>query len=196
MKTLEDLLRATGERRLIDLCSGGGSVIAGIRQALEERMKRRLELTLTDRFPDLGAFERQAACTEGRVNFVADSVDATEVPVALEGLRTLLTSFHHFRDDQARGILCDAQRRGRPIAIFEFTERSWASVLRTALAGPLNVWLHTAAMRPVSAARLFWTYLVPLTPMLYTWDAVVSHLRSRTAEELLDLAASDKNQGR
>ena len=41
------------------------------------------------------------------------------VPESLNGFRTLFSSFHHFRPEQARAILANAMEKKQAIAVFE-----------------------------------------------------------------------------
>jgi hypothetical protein len=101
----------------------------------------------------------------------------------LQGFRTLFTCFHHFRPDTAREILADAVRQRHGIGVFEATERRLSAILGMLLT-PLVVLLVTPAIRPFRWSRLFWTYLVPLVPLIVLFDGIVSCLRTYTPEEL------------
>ncbi|MBK8409399.1 MAG: hypothetical protein IPL19_15615 [Sandaracinaceae bacterium] len=57
---LEKLLDATGETRLVDLCSGGGGPAATMADELAKR-GRAVTVTLTDLYPNVAAFEHVAA---------------------------------------------------------------------------------------------------------------------------------------
>ena len=122
------------------------------------------------------------------IRFYAGSVDATRVPVTLPGVRTLFSGFHHFAPKAARAVLEDAVRTRQPIAVFEASHRSVAALFAITFS-PLFVLLVTPAIRPFRISRLFWTYLVPLIPLLVLFDGVISSLRIYTPTELLELTA-------
>src|SRR5207248_937506 len=107
-------MAATGEHRLIDLCTGGGGPAWTIASLLGEGAGRPVEVTLTDLYPNGERLARLVAHSGGRARYATESVDATRVPPALSGFRLLCNGFHHFRPDDARAILHDAveQRRG------------------------------------------------------------------------------------
>ena len=184
---LAALMRETQQDRLLDLCSGSAGPVVTLLPALSAAAGRPIEVTLSDRFPNLDAFRRHARASAGQVRFHTDPLDATAVPTELPGVRTIFTAFHHFRPPLARAILADAARSGRPLAIFEFTERTWANALKSVLLGPFLVWADTVSMRPLVGWRWFWTYLLPAIPLVYAWDALVSHLRTYSPEELREL---------
>jgi hypothetical protein len=143
---------------------------------------------LTDRFPNRPALARVQATSGGAVTFAKGPVDATEVPAELDDFRTLFSSFHHFRPEEARRILADAVRQRQGIAVFEATQRSVPALLGMLLT-PLVVLLVTPFIRPFRLSRLFWTYLPPIVPLVVLFDGVVSCLRTYTPAELRALVA-------
>src|SRR5262245_43197230 len=181
---LNDLLARTGQHRIVDLAAGAGGPLVSIRSALEGAGGAPIEVLLTDRFPNLEAFRRAAEHTGGAISFSSEPVDALAVARELTGVRTLFNAFHHFRPDGARGILRDAALQGQPIAIFESTERSALAVLTLMFFSPLQVLLVTPSIRPLRASQVVFTYLLPVLPLIITWDAVISCLRSYSPEEL------------
>jgi len=186
---LRELLRTTSSDAVVDLCSGGSGPIERVRQALADEGLE-VRFTLTDRYPNLHAFERVAAASNGGITFVADSVDATAVPHTLRGVRTLFNAFHHFAPDDAVAVLRDAARAGQPIGVFEMIqERSAQSLVPMVVLTPLLVLFATPFIRPFQWRRLLWTYLLPAVPLTCWWDGVVSQLRAYTVPELERLAS-------
>jgi len=183
---LRRLLSESGASRILDLCSGAGGAWPTLSQEVTGPSGAPVPICLTDAYPNLDAFARVNAVTEGQVAFRRQPVDAADVPAELLGLRTLFTSFHHFRPDAARALLEDAVRRRQPIAVFEATQRSPAAILAT-LFSPLTVLLATPFIRPFRWSRLFWTYLLPLIPLLVLFDGLVSCLRTYTPAEMTEM---------
>jgi hypothetical protein len=179
-------LRATGQRHIVDLCSGAGGPVPELQRALaKDGVETRF--TLTDRFPHRAAFQNGRPAAGGAITYLAEPVDATAVPSRLRGFRTLFNAFHHFAPDDAGAILRSAAQQGQPIGIFELPQRTVASLLFVLLTTPLLVLILTPLIQPFSWRRLFWTYLVPVVPLLCWWDAVVSHCRAYTPTELKEL---------
>ena len=185
---LETLSEETGTTSVIDLCSGGAGPIPAIDADLRERNVQ-LQFTLTDKFPNLAAFQQAAKNADGAIRFEANSVDVAHVPKSLMGIRTIFNGLHHFRPNEVQAILRDAVDAGQPIATFELVERRLVSILPLVLL-PIIVFVVTPAIRPRTFSRFFWTYLVPVVPLVTWWDGVVSHLRSYTPAELEAMAAS------
>jgi hypothetical protein len=116
------------------------------------------------------------------------------VPAELTGFRTMFTCMHHFQPDKAQAILRDAWLKGRGIAVFEFTERS-AAGLAQMLLSPLSALVLTPFVRPFRWSRLALTYLAPVVPALFTFDGVVSQLRTYTPDELRAMTESMQRPG-
>lgn len=186
---LERLLRETGERRIVDLCSGGGGPAAVMADELAGRGLE-VEVVLTDLYPNAEAFRHAAAQAggRGRVSGRAEAVDATRVPAELQGVRTIFNAFHHFPPDLARRVLADAVRAGQPIAVFEVVSRELPMLLGL-LMSPLTVTLSLPLWRPFRWTWLLWTWLIPVMQPFVLWDGIVSWLRIYSEEELRELIA-------
>lgn len=181
---LADVIREQGADRVVDLCSGAGGPWPRLRGQLE-REGVRIDLTLTDRYPNRSAAEATLELDGSRTRYAPESVDATAVPSALRGVRTLFTSFHHFRPDAARAILAGAQSSGEAICVFEFTERRRLPIALTLALAPLGVWVSVLKGRPIDPIRAALA-LLP-APVAVTWDGIVSNLRTYLPEELREL---------
>jgi hypothetical protein len=185
LSPLQDALQRSGATRVLDLCSGGGGPVLALYEALLSERTPVL-LTLTDQYPNLGAFRRLSAQHPEGISYISHSVNATKVPRNLPGLRTLFNAFHHFAPESARAVLACAVEARQPIAIFEIPERRLSTILPLFLT-PLFVAIATPLIRPFLWRRLFWTYIIPAVPFLCCWDGLVSQCRAYTLPELLDL---------
>jgi len=183
------LLDRAGTDRIVDLCSGSTGPLLRFRQTLEKERGRPVYLLLTDRFPNVSAFASARAASDGRVDFRADSIDATSVPDELEGARTMFLAFHHFRPEAARRILENAAEKRQAIGVFDVTERSVKALLATPLF-PVVALVVTPFVRPFRLERLFWTYVLPVVPLGVFWDGLVSCLRTYTVAELEEMTGS------
>jgi hypothetical protein len=172
--------------RVVDLCSGGGGPVLALYEELLANGVA-VRFTLTDKYPNLGAFQRLAQLHPSGIACVPDSVDAAKVPPELTGFRTMFNSFHHFNPRAGRDVLQCAVDAGQPIGIFEIPERSAATIIPL-LFTPLFVAVATPFIRPFEWRRLLWTYVLPLVPITCWWDGLVSQLRAYTVSELNELA--------
>jgi hypothetical protein len=179
-----DALDQSGCDRMIDLCSGAGGPVVDIVDALRAD-GREVDLILSDIAPNRVALGSLAA---RGVKVHGSPVDAAAVPRELTGLRTIFNAFHHFDDALALRVLEDAVEARQPIAIFELSERSMATVVFSTFI-PLLVWLVMPFVRPMRLSWLVFTYLIPILPLSIAWDGFVSHLRTRSPAELRALVA-------
>jgi hypothetical protein len=182
-------LRQSGAQRIVDLCAGGGGPWQRLRAALAAQGATP-EIVLTDKFPNAPAAALLSdGGTNGRLTYHPHGVDALNVPRELSGLRTMFSAFHHFAPDAARALLADAQRSDAPIAVFETTQRSVLSLLLIA-GSPLFVFFAMPFVRPFRWRNLFFTYVLPVLPLMVLWDGIVSCLRCYTPDELRAMVAA------
>jgi len=179
---LQHALDATGSRSIVDLCSGSGGPWRDLSKKLRGD-KPGYSILLTDKFPNLAAFENAKAASANGIDFHRGSVDATKVPVDLDGFRTMFSSFHHFPPAQARAILQNAVDARQGIGIFEVTSRS-ASTVGMMFLWFLTPFVFTPTIRPFRWSRLFYTYVLPIIPLVLLFDGLVSCLRTYEPGEL------------
>ena len=185
LSILADALQRTATRQVLDLCSGAGGPWLWLHPVLAERGVK-VSVHLTDKYPNVDAIGQSSRLTDQAVRYHPQSVDATRVPDELAGFRTMFSAFHHFRPEQARTVLADAVRKREGIAVFEGTQRSVLAMLLMLLV-PLMVLLMTPFIRPFRWSRLFWTYLIPVVPLVSLFDGWVSCMRTYSVNELREL---------
>ncbi len=176
-------LKRSGSTQVLDLCSGGGGAWTNLRGTLDAGGSESPKICLSDKFPNAAAFEKAKARSKSVIDFVAEPVDATDIPAKLDGFRSFFTAFHHFSPKQARAILADAVAHNRGIAIFEAPGRSILAVLFAFLMPIVSVGL-APFIRPLTWSRLFWTYVIPVVPFVLCFDGIVSCLRVYSRREL------------
>ncbi len=189
---LVSALRHTAANQIVDLCSGGG----GPWVRLQEEFKRQqipVEVCLTDLYVNTEALQR-IETTDNGIRFHPHPVNAMQMPDELNGFRTLFSSFHHFKPEQAQAILRDAVNSRRGIGIFEATKRHPAALLAILLT-PLLVWIVTPRIRPFRWSRLLWTYLIPVVPFVVLFDGIVSCLRTYSPAELAEFTKEFAESG-
>jgi hypothetical protein len=182
---LQRALVAAGSRSIIDICSGSGGPWLDLSQTLRGGTPA-YSILLTDKFPNLVAFENMKTASANGIDFHRSSVDAIKVPLELDGFRTMFSSFHHFPPAQARAILQNAVDAKQGIGIFEVTSRTVSAI------GMMFLWfltpfLFTPSIRPFRWSRLLYTYVLPIIPLVLLFDGVVSCLRTYQTRELDEL---------
>jgi hypothetical protein len=170
---------------ILDLGSGAGGPWPSLWKMLKKD-EFALAILLSDKFPNIAAFEHLKTLTGGGISFYPESVDTLQIPPELNGFRTFFGAFHHFRPDEAKAILQSAVDSGSGIGLFEITGRNPMSLLL--MAGlPMTAFLCSPFIKPFRISRLFWTYLVPALPVIGFFDGITSCLRTYSQKEMTAL---------
>lgn len=185
---LNEILKQTGEAKIVDLCSGGGGYSEQVYYELNKITPGDISLTLTDKFPNIEAYEHLQNKTNGKIAFDTRSVDAANVPADLKGIRTMFSAIHHFQPEQVSAILKNAVESNAPIAIFDGGDKSIFGILGILIIHPIAFLLFTPFFKPFKFSRLLFTYIIPLIPLYTIWDGCVSILRLYQPKELLKIA--------
>jgi hypothetical protein len=188
---LSDAIQHSGAERVVDLCSGGGGPWLWLYKLLRMQGGRAVEICLTDKYPNTEAFENVRRHTHGQVTGYEEAADAANLPAGLSGFRTMFSSFHHFKPADATAILQNAVDNRQGIGIFEAARRHPLTISSTVLM-PIAGVVTAPFMRPVRISRLFWTWIVPVIPVVLFFDGVISCLRAYSQEELRVLVSQVK----
>ena len=181
---LRRALEVTQSSSIVDLCSGSGGPWLDLSQKLRGDIAYRI--CLTDKFPNLPTFENLKADSTNGINVHRNSVDATNVPSDLAGFRTLFSAFHHFPPAQARAILQSAVDARQGISVFEITSRT-PSAIGIMFLWFLTPFVFTPFTRPFRWSRFWFTYVLPIIPLVLLFDGLVSCLRTYRTLELREL---------
>lgn len=169
--------------RIIDCCSGSSGPIGGI---LREHP---LRVTVTDRYPNLQAWQNLQSQFPGWVEYETSSVDARCLPPDFQGVWSFFNSFHHFTPSDGRKVLAEAVFRRQPIAIFEALQRRWPRLLSVFL-------MPILSLSSILWARPFrWRRLHPMVPFLLAFDGCMSCFRVYTEEELREMTREVDPEG-
>jgi hypothetical protein len=185
---LEQAISESGARRVVDLCSGGGGPWLWLYRQVGSRGKCPLEIILTDKYPNAGAFEYARGASGGAIRYAAKPVEAAHIPAELTGFRTIFSSFHHFSPPQIVGMLQDAADQRQGFGAFEGAARRTWTIMGIFVV-PLAVLATTPFIRPFRASRLLWTYLPPVIPLVLFIDGLLSCLRAYLPSEMNGMCA-------
>lgn len=183
-------LANTGQRHITDLCSGAGGAIEQVYNNLQKAGAKEVTITVTDKFPNIEAYQLLAVKTSGNVVGESNSVDAAKVPASLNGLRTMFSAFHHFNKQQSIAILQNAVDAKQGIAIFDGGDKNMLFMLAILVLQPISFILFTPFIKPYSWYRLLFTYLIPIIPFCTVWDGLISTLRLHSPATMLAFTKS------
>ncbi|MFW7380197.1 MAG: hypothetical protein ACOH5I_15395 [Oligoflexus sp.] len=190
--SLSELLKETDQKKILDLCSGSGGPMLD----LYSKLKKidgfdDLELKLSDLYPNKAEAKKISKLGDQRLTYLLEPVDATTPNEKHEGVRTMISSFHHMPVSVAKSILQSASDSRQPIFIYEMTDNSLPHAAHwiTLPIGALMVLLFTPFVRPLSLTQIIFTYIVPILPLVIAWDAAVSNVRTYSPADLEELLA-------
>ncbi len=192
MPIIEKGVESIGNNTIIDIASGGGGGIIKIAEHLKNSIPH-VKIILSDYYPNIAAFKRAKAKQSDVFDYIEYSVNAMNVPPALQGFRTQFLSFHHFRPKEAKAIIQNAVDNRQAIGIFEVQQRNFKNFIQR-LFSPIAVLLMTPFIKPFKFDRIFFTYLIPIIPLFILWDGIISVLRTYTETELKRMILEVKNQ--
>lgn len=183
---LRDALAASGTTHVLDLCSGAGGPWIQLAHHFHGRLRFPITVCLTDKHPNPDAFARASLYSASHIFSHPRPVLATHVPAGLKGFRTIFSSAHHLAADELRKVIAGALEARTGIAVFEACQREWRAML-SVLCVPLLGLLATPWIRPFRWSRLFWTYLIPVVPLVLLFDGWLSCLRSYSRADYHEL---------
>ena len=187
-------IEQSGSRHVVDLCSGGGGAIPVVQKNLQTYSGKLIPFTLTDLYPDTELGKQVLQQSGNKLSYYPHPVNAADVPVTLQGFRTMFSAFHHFDDSTAKRVLQNAVETGEGVAIFDGDRSLWFLFL-ILFFQPLAFLLFTPFIKPFSIRRLMFTYLLPVVPFCTLWDGIVSALRLYTRADMLRLSYEADKSG-
>lgn len=176
---VKKVLEITGDKRVVDLCSGASGPWSSLVSELEDT-----EVVLSDLYPNQSQVDAINSQSNSSLSYHPESVDALNVPEELTGLRTMFTGFHNFKDEDQERIIKDTQEKGESIAIFEFNERTLLNAIIYPFVSLFGVFFVTLFVRPFKWSRILLTYIIPVVPMMSIWDGYISNLRTYSPKQL------------
>lgn len=180
---IDEVLTKTKTHAIVDCCSGSAGPILKLREYLDRVGKKSVPITLTDKYPNLETFKTLENQYPNAIIGYKNSVDASQFPVQLKGMRTFFSSFHHFSPKNAVKILQDAVNNQSPIGIFECTQRHPVDFMRM-LFSPIFMLFVVPLAKRLTWKKFLLTYILPITPFTNMWDYFVSNLRTYSPKEL------------
>lgn len=181
---------------ILDLGSGSGEPAALLIEEMNRQGLAAPRFVLSDLLPNLPEMSKTASFHPHNLKIVTEPVDAAKIPRQFnQPLRTIINTFHHFPPPLACKILADAISRQSAIFIMESFPRNlhncWAllpNVFR-------SYWQNPCRTEQDRFLKAFFSYVIPLVGICFTWDSLISIARIYNEEELRKMA-SDAGGGR
>ncbi|MDF1821545.1 MAG: hypothetical protein P1U64_08230 [Alcanivoracaceae bacterium] len=169
---------------VLDLCSGSGEPAAAMLEALKDSGGKLPRFMVSDLFPVVHHMAQAASKHPDHIEVISSPLDATDVPaVYAHGGRMVVSAFHHFPPALARRILEDSAKKGKPIFIMEPMTRKGRGALHMGVYFVAANFLNPFLSKQDRLLKALFTYLIPLIPLMATWDGLVSIVRMYTRED-------------
>jgi len=192
------MVSASHTQKILDLCSGSGGPMVATAEVLRTDFGfADLQLTLSDYFPNTEALVNISSQNRSWIRYESSSVNASDVRIPHDGVRTMICSLHHMRPEKAKEILQHAAEKRRPFFAFEISDNSLPALMWW-LPFPMTIvmtLLLTPWVRPLTFQQIFFTYVIPILPVLIAWDGMVSNARTYTESDLKFLTQSMSLEG-
>ena len=186
-------VKSTSNNRVIDLCSGSFGPWLHLKKQIEQENNKEIEVVFTDKYPSPKLAEKLKNLKG--FTYSSESVDAKDVPNSLNGTRTIFNGLHHFPPQDAQKIIENSIQHKQPIIVFEILQRSWNDIIIVSIFTPFYILLFMPFFMKISLKNIFFTYILPIFPLMFTWETIISNLRCYKEEELIKmLQESDKEQ--
>lgn len=180
---IHEVLSKTNTKTIVDCCSGSAGPIRHLRNYLNKTGNDSVTITLTDKFPHLKSYEELEKQYPQQISSHKQSLDASQLPASFAGMRTFFSSFHHFKPEFAVKLLQDAVNNNVPIGVFESVERRPIDFIR-AITSLVWVPILLPFSRRMTKWKFLFTYIIPLIPLSFAFDYIMSNLRAYSVEEM------------
>lgn len=200
-KLIIDIKEKFAFNQIVDLGSGSGGPMPDVVEIINKnRDSDEIKLILSDYYPNPELVEKINSKKLSYLSYLDNSLDAKNLEKAPQGLKTMIASFHHMNPATAKEILLSAQRNEQGIIIYEIAKNNIPVLLWWILL-PLSLvilFVMTLFMTPfvkgLSIKQLFFTYIIPIIPIVYAWDGQASIMRTYTFDDIRSLLGKQENK--
>lgn len=182
---IKSMIQKSGQRKLRDYCSGGSGYLLSLLRYLRKNCIADAKVELTDKYPNLGSFERIARRSGGDVSYMASPVDILNPPSSDHSeIRVMFSAMHHFAPKELEVIINRAKKDNRAIGFFDYC--NWDPIRAIPLLILLipHIFIIMPFTSPFSWGKIFWTYIIPAIPLALLIDACISRWNGYSACEL------------
>ncbi|MBF0450374.1 MAG: hypothetical protein HQK75_06710 [Candidatus Magnetomorum sp.] len=184
----KDFCQRTHNYSFIDLCSGTAEPLRALVEGMQQQEStiEQIHFTASDLFPKVHAMKRVVNEYPDSISMIDEPIDATHVPEKHDRPgRTIINAFHHFSTDMATKIIQDSVEKRRAIFILEAFPRKPECFLAFFPMLTLSFIALPFITQKNRLTKLFFSFFIPLIPIIGTFDGIVSLFRIHDKDELL-----------
>lgn len=186
-------IKKTSKQKYMELCSGAGDVLILIDTQLDKKELGAIKFILSDILPMPEFYNRINKLHSNNFEYLMDSVDLNNNLINYKYPKIFINSFHHFSKEQAKKIIEMNLKNGNEIIILEYVRKTFLGVIAMFF-GSVVVFLTLPFI--VNARHLlfmsFFTYVLPVFPIMFLWDGIVSCLHVFSEKEIIQFASELK----
>jgi len=146
---------------------------------------KHLKLIPCDLYPETESWQELQTQYPDQVDFIPEPVDfLKDRDWPEKSLLVLVAAFHHIPLDQRDRFIETIGNSGKPIVVFEPIRKTPISIFLSFFSViPIMLTPLLLLFRPGWFRRILWTWIVPVMPLMFWWDGVVSCLRQWNPDE-------------
>lgn len=168
---------------VLDIGSGGGEHIESILTAAQVHDTKLPKLILSDLFPQATRYQKlQQKFGEQSTAYISTPLDMNAVDQEYDALM-ICSALHHFKPEQIEQLFKDVASNRKSITILEISERTIPAFVNS-MFGPFILCPLAAIFSPNPKWQKILLTIIPIIPLMFMWDSIVSSLRSYTNHEI------------
>jgi hypothetical protein len=101
----------------------------------------------------------------------------------------VINGLHRLSPEQAEQLIREVTGAGQPLVVVEGNNDNWWQAVGVLLFAPLSALVSAPFVRPFRAARLLFTYVIPILPLIIAFDGAAALFRLYNPSDLDELFA-------
>jgi len=177
-----------GCSKFLDLGSGSGKPVLSLISSLINNKSPVPDFILSDLYPNIAELKSAEEFYHAHISIVESPIDALTIPASLShDALCMIASFHHFSVADALRILSGAVESNKPIFILEPITGMFKDSRSLGIHYTANFFKNPFTAKTNNIKKAIFTYLVPILPFVFLWDACISMARAYSEDEFYEM---------
>ena len=175
---------------VLELAAGNGEEIADVTAKIDQAT--RPKLLLSDISPDIESYKSlEQSHGQEFLRYVSQPVSFFDNPLPEADGVLINRALHHLRPEELRTFFKVILSQGKPLMAIEAFERNWLTLFVMSLVSIFFPLMSSLNPKTISLNGIFFNWIIPVMPLIFLWDSVVSVLRCYSKQEILELLPQD-----
>jgi len=181
----KEIIHICKEQNLTTVVELGAGHAPITRELASRPEANKLKLIPCDLYPETESWQELQDKHPDQVEFIPEPVDfLKEREWPDQCLLVIVAAFHHIPLEHRDQFIQTIQKSGKPIVVFEPIRKTLFSIFLSLFAViPVLLTPLILLFRPGWLRRILWTWLIPVIPLMFWWDSVISCLRQWSPQE-------------